>query len=168
MSGVLCPLPDLMDGTRSVARQRMQIRRRDGKIVWVETNYTPIRDASGTTIADVGVMRNVTEDVQRNRELRGVVDQNIDMNISHTTSGAGESTPPSSDGVDFGGTTPGESSLDQVLTTIERREIVAALRRARGQRTEAARRLGISRSRLYRRMEALGIDPRTIETGEGE
>ena len=50
--------------------------------------------------------------------------------------------------------------LDRILTTIERREILAALKRANGQRTLAARLLGISRSRLYRRMEALDIDPR--------
>ena len=48
-------------------------------------------------------------------------------------------------------------SLDQILSSIEKREIVAALRRANGQRTLAAQFLGISRSRLYRRMEALGI-----------
>jgi DNA-binding NtrC family response regulator len=53
--------------------------------------------------------------------------------------------------------------LDEVLATIEKREILSALQRADGQRTLAARLLGISRSRLYRRMEALGIDPRTSE-----
>ena len=56
----------------------------------------------------------------------------------------------------------GMGPLDQMLTTIERREIVSALKRAKGQRTLAARLLGISRSRLYRRMEALGIDPREV------
>ena len=50
--------------------------------------------------------------------------------------------------------------LDRILTTIEKREILGALKRANGQRTLAARMLGISRSRLYRRMEALEIDPR--------
>jgi DNA-binding NtrC family response regulator len=50
--------------------------------------------------------------------------------------------------------------LDRILTTIEKREILDALKRASGQRTLAARLLGISRSRLYRRMEALDIDPR--------
>ena len=52
--------------------------------------------------------------------------------------------------------------LDRILTTIEKREILAALKRANGQRTLAARLLGISRSRLYRRMEALDIDPREL------
>ena len=57
---------------------------------------------------------------------------------------------------------PIRGSLDTILSTIERREIVSALSRTSGQRTLAAKELGISRSRLYRRMEALGIDPREV------
>ena len=49
--------------------------------------------------------------------------------------------------------------LDAILAQVERREVVSALRETEGQRTLAARRLGISRSKLYRRMDALGIDP---------
>lgn len=48
-------------------------------------------------------------------------------------------------------------SLDDILCDTERRAILTALRRARGQRSMAAKYMGISRSRLYRRMEALGI-----------
>ncbi len=62
-------------------------------------------------------------------------------------------------------TEAGSRPLDEVLATIERREILNALQRADGQRTMAARLLGISRSRLYRRMEALGIDPRKVMHG---
>ena len=62
-------------------------------------------------------------------------------------------------------TEAGSRPLDEVLATIERREILHALQRADGQRTMAARLLGISRSRLYRRMEALGIDPRKVMDG---
>ncbi len=51
------------------------------------------------------------------------------------------------------------TSLDRLLADFERQAIVGALRRAGGGRSLAARRLGISRSRLYRRMDALGIDP---------
>ncbi|MBI4718894.1 MAG: hypothetical protein HY763_13900 [Planctomycetes bacterium] len=54
---------------------------------------------------------------------------------------------------------PAGGALDQVLASVEKREILTALRRADGRRTEAARLLGISRSRLYRRMDALGINP---------
>ena len=60
----------------------------------------------------------------------------------------------------------GRGSLDQILTTIEKREILGALHRAHGQRTLAAKMLGISRSRLYRRMEALGIDPRNLGSND--
>ncbi|MCO6435593.1 MAG: hypothetical protein J5J06_00720 [Phycisphaerae bacterium] len=62
----------------------------------------------------------------------------------------------------------GTGSLDEILTRIERREILAALERAQGQRTKAARMLGISRSRLYRRMEALGIDPKDSDGNTAE
>ena len=78
---------------------------------------------------------------------------------------AGARHPVSSDGQKSGRDAPSkESWLDQVLHHTEKHEIVLALRQAKGQRTLAARLLGISRSRLYRRMEALGIDP--YETGE--
>jgi len=60
-------------------------------------------------------------------------------------------------GADVLASAVGSRSLDEVLSAVERREILAALARACGQRTKAANLLGISRSRLYRRMEALGI-----------
>lgn len=50
--------------------------------------------------------------------------------------------------------------LDETLADVERRTILAALRKANGQRSLAARLMGISRSRLYRRMDALGIPSR--------
>ncbi|RME39164.1 MAG: hypothetical protein D6788_06035 [Planctomycetota bacterium] len=53
-----------------------------------------------------------------------------------------------------------EGRLDAQLHELERREILRALEEAGGQRTLAARLLGISRSRLYRRMDALGIATR--------
>lgn len=49
--------------------------------------------------------------------------------------------------------------LDARLADIERQTILDAIRRARGQRNLAARLMGISRSRLYRRMDVLGIKP---------
>jgi len=61
---------------------------------------------------------------------------------------------------------PAESdpvALDTILADTERRAILAALRRAHGQRSLAARLMGVSRSRLYRRMEALGIASRKDE-----
>ncbi len=55
----------------------------------------------------------------------------------------------------------GNGSLDDILANTERREILDALQRAGGQRASAARLLRISRSRLYRRMGALGIETYT-------
>ena len=47
--------------------------------------------------------------------------------------------------------------LDQLLEEAERRLILLALRRARGNRSRAAELLSIWRPRLLRRIEALGI-----------
>jgi len=47
--------------------------------------------------------------------------------------------------------------LDEILEEAERRLILLALRRARGNRSQAAELLSIWRPRLLRRMEALGI-----------
>jgi DNA-binding NtrC family response regulator len=52
---------------------------------------------------------------------------------------------------------PSRRRLDALLTDLERRAICFTLAQASGNRSHAARTLGISRSRLYRRMEALGI-----------
>ncbi len=48
-------------------------------------------------------------------------------------------------------------NLDQVLEQVERRLIVLALRKARGNRSKAAQWLSVWRPRLLRRMEALGV-----------
>ena len=48
--------------------------------------------------------------------------------------------------------------LDGVLQRIERKLIKFALEKAGGARASAARMMGISRSRLYRRIHALGLD----------
>jgi transcriptional regulator with PAS, ATPase and Fis domain len=50
-------------------------------------------------------------------------------------------------------------NLDEVLTAVEKRLIAMALRRANGNQTEAAALLGVFRTRLGRRIEALGIGP---------
>jgi DNA-binding NtrC family response regulator len=48
-------------------------------------------------------------------------------------------------------------TLRAAMTAFERRVIVAALEHARGNRSEAARRLGIARTHLYAKMEEHGI-----------
>jgi len=158
-------LPDVLGrglaalaGEVSSVRQRARVQHRSGQLVWVELTYLPMRDSNGKIACTVCIVR----DVARACEVPGK--PMCAENISVVPSGGEGNTPDLEPAVpgDDGDTPPegGEDALDNVLHTVEKREILAALRRSGGQRSRAARALGISRSRLYRRMEALGIDPR--------
>ena len=86
----------------------------------------------------------------RTRLYRYMAKLNIDPLESRSVSSAGpriEADLPT----DLQGT------LDERVATVEHEMIVAALRSSNGSKTNAARELGIARSRLCRRMEALGI-----------
>lgn len=50
-----------------------------------------------------------------------------------------------------------QTRLDKLLQLVERNLILKAIRDNHGHRSAAARQLGISRSRLYRRLTQLGI-----------
>lgn len=56
--------------------------------------------------------------------------------------------------------------LDKYLGQIELELIQRALRRAKGNKTKAARLLGLNRPRLYRRMVQLGLEPRQEPPGD--
>lgn len=148
LSEVLCPALRVLAEEIPSARQRMSVRHGDGRRVLVETTYSPVRSEDGAITGVVAIVRDITE-------------QMASEQLPATEWDRGSSSFAHGDMPDVntpGGTRIGR--LDGMLTSIERREILTALDRAHGQRTLAARTLGISRSRLYRRMEALGIDPR--------
>ena len=164
LAGAFCPSTQIFDGGRSSIRQRMCIRHYDGHHVWVETTYSAILDCDGHVTAVVGIVRDVTESMKMEDGFHRQPQWSTGMNLNDTRTAHGGAigerigeTVASAEGI---------GSLDRILTTIERREILNALNRANGQRTLAARLLGISRSRLYRRMEALGIDPRKLSRGD--
>jgi len=142
--GILCPAKSLFDGAENAARQRMSIERKDGARVWVETIYTPIRDDSGRVEGILAVMRDVTEQKAREDEMFQMI-----QSFRENSGNAGPPPEP----------TAASASLDQLLGKVEADAIRRALSACGGRRHKAAAFLGISRSRLYRRMEALGIDP---------
>lgn len=109
-------------------------------------------------------MPDIAEAKAREDDLGETATQSIvsGPNETSTTSECSDSGPAEGSFASPEEGTDAMGPLDRILTTIEKREILAALKRANGQRTLAARLLGISRSRLYRRMEALDIDPREI------
>ena len=161
LDGVLCPALKILNGEITRYRQRMSIRRTDGERVWVETTYAPIRGDNGDVSGVVAIMRDISEAIEREQELIAAAQQ------GGTAAGvAGDSEAATSAYADLPGNGAKMGVLDNKLSMLERTEIVGALQGTRGQRTLAAQRLGISRSRLYRRMEALGIDPRRVGTLE--
>jgi DNA-binding NtrC family response regulator len=120
-------------------------------------------DENGSVAYVVGILRDVTETLAREDQTLSMTGDTVAADFD-TTIGTLDSLTEEGSGMnsrDASGEA-GNRPLDDVLTSIERREILAALRRANGQRTLAAQLLRISRSRLYRRMEALGIDPRKL------
>lgn len=163
LSGVLCPSIQILNRDLPSARQRLSVRRPDGRRVWVETTYSPVYADDGDVACVLAVMRDVTETKEREDELRETVERMMTLDPQESSvpddgsiAAQYDNGDPPAHGAD------GMGPLDRILTGIEKREILAALKRAQGQRTQAARLLGISRSRLYRRMEALGIDPRGL------
>lgn len=145
--GALCPARAVFEGGSEGARQRMEIRRKDGSSVWIETIYTPVRDRGGQVECVLGVVRDISEAMEREGELRSEIDT---LRTGATTTASPECCPAS------------ESltlRLDDALAQVEREVIVNALRAADWHRNRAAELMNISRSRLYRRMEALGIKP---------
>lgn len=149
VSGCLCPGFLVFSGERPTSRQRMRITTKSGAYRWVETTYAPLPTDNGHPGLIVGVMRDVSDAVERERELHEKIEnlrQQVErMPVSRQADGSDDESA---------------NRLDEKLADVERSAILSALKNARGQRSLAAKMMGISRSRLYRRMEALGIVPR--------
>lgn len=157
LSAALCPADGLFDGSVPSARQKMKIRRRDGSRLWIETAYTPVASGAGEVEWVMGIMRDITE--AKVRELETAQE----LNDAHRH---GDTPATAAAGALHGLPTVGETTataetlrLDDILARVEREAIQRALNAAGRQRNRAAQLMGISRSRLYRRMEALGINP---------
>ncbi len=161
LSGFLCPARTLLVGGLESARQRMQIRRKDGTSVWIETIYTAIQDIAGQVEFVLGIVRDVSEAKVREDELRNemsilservrslCLSQENGEPLDGNLGGAGPTAPQALTSL----------RLKPYMQSVEREAILRALESAGGQRSRAAQLLGISRSRLYRRMDALKIVP---------
>lgn len=166
LGGFLCPARSVFEGDTSQALQRMQIRRRDGRTLWVETHYSPIRDHAGRIEFVLGMVRDVSESKAHVDELKAHM-ADLRRQLGQPNRPVADSGKPGSDSVPASceqdalprPTSSTECvSLDCILEDVERREILRALEAAGGKRTRAAQIMGISRSRLYRRLDALGLD----------
>jgi len=146
-TGGLCPRLHGLRGEVSAPQEPMRIRRKDGSITWVKEHYVALRDERGGLSGVIGVLRLRPAPMVQDEQRPG-----LSEDLPRPTRGETSATDDATRGLD--------QRLDDLLASVERRAILSALQRARGRRSQAARDLGISRSRLYRRMEALGIHPR--------
>lgn len=158
LSSVLCPAKDLFEGRRGSARQRLQIRRKDGSILWVETIYTAVPGTSGEVEYVLGVLRDISDAKTKEDELLQTI-----ATLRHRAVGpfAGEplqAAPADETAASATARYEDNLRLDPLLARCEREAILRALSAAHGQRNKAAQLMGISRSRLYRRIDALGVD----------
>lgn len=169
LSGFLCPARTLLDGVLESARQRMKIRRKNGTSTWIETIYTVVRDNAGRVEFVLGIIRDVSEAKAREDELRAEMSllservrslcasqENGELSVSEM-SGMGHPIPQARP--DLAPESNASLRLNPYMQRVEREAILRALDSAGGQRSRAAQLLGISRSRLYRRMDALKIVP---------
>ena len=147
--GQECPRSDAPDGTGGATRsfprslgpssgvlaghmpfesRVVTLTRPDGSSVAVQILFLALHNGTGTVNGVLGFVRRAEQE---------------------TAGGAGAA--------DAGSASREPHALDEILESVEREAILAALRSTGGQRTRAAARMRISRSRLYRRLEALGI-----------
>jgi PAS domain S-box-containing protein len=136
------------------AGHRKRLRGEDGR--WVEASYSLVSsDEGGPCI--IGLLRDISEHVAREQEWEQAASA-LRRELERLRAGSSpEEHAENSNGPDVVQTAT--AHLDDRLAHVERQAILEALRRAGGQRSRAARLMGISRSRLYRRMGALGIIP---------
>jgi PAS domain S-box-containing protein len=160
LSSVLCPANALFEGTQESARQRLQVRRRDGSELWIETIYTTVPGPNGMPEHVLGIVRDISDAKARETELMNEI-----TTLREQLRGSGRPVQPANESAGAAAETrtmPAASGealrLDPLLARCEREAILRALDAAHGQRNRAAQMMGISRSRLYRRMEALGVN----------
>jgi PAS domain S-box-containing protein len=124
----LGPSSRLFAGTVPVESRVVTLTRSDGSSVAVQVVFLALHNGTGAVNGVLGFVRRAEQE---------------------TVGGAGAAQP--------GSTSREPHALDEILESVEREAILSALRSTGGQRTRAAARMRISRSRLYRRLEALGI-----------
>jgi DNA-binding NtrC family response regulator len=135
--------------------------------VLVEAFLRRVRRARGgarRAFSEGAMRRLVAHDWPGNvRELQHVVERACVMSaaevIDEADLGLPPASPASTSGLPTSTDEPADLDLRRAVENLERSYVERALKRAGGNRAEAARLLGIARPQLYAKMKDLGIDP---------
>ena len=132
----LMPKPGDLDGAPPYLTSLMCFSRKVGKPVTVDAAYVPLHGSDGRLRTIIGFFRESIPTVGSGEEPADPVPLTLDLRQAVESD---------------------NKSLDEILEDVERRAIVATLRFTGGHRGKAAKRMRISRSRLYRRLDSLDI-----------
>lgn len=145
------------DKDRRLIQRTIRLRQTTGRILSAQETLIPMRGGDGQLECTIGLLyecsagdnhpfRSTIDSANRPMDAWGTIARPVPLPVPE-----GSSAGPAAalDGM----------NLDRALRNVERNVIRRALRESGWHRNRAADLMNISRSRLYRRMEALGIDP---------
>jgi DNA-binding NtrC family response regulator len=100
------------------------------------------------------------------RELRNIVERLLLLSGEQVDAATVEATLPQHVAAAGGSSMPATGSLAERVDAFEREVLLAELKRHSYRMTEAAKALGLERSHLYKKCQALGIDLQAVKKGE--
>jgi two-component system nitrogen regulation response regulator NtrX len=100
------------------------------------------------------------------RELRNIVERLLLLSGEQVDAATAEATLPQHGTSAVGGGAPSTGTLAARVDAFEREVLLAELKRHGYRMTEIAKALGLERSHLYKKCQALGIDLQAVKKGE--
>jgi two-component system nitrogen regulation response regulator NtrX len=100
------------------------------------------------------------------RELRNIVERLLLLSGEQVDAATAEATLPQHGASAVGGGAPSTGTLAERVDAFEREVLLAELKRHGYRMTEIAKALGLERSHLYKKCQALGIDLQAVKKGE--
>ena len=157
-----CPMMLALHTGCATSTRRFTIRNRRNEETPVFLSFSPLRDLRGEIVGGVETIQELTPASDSAKRIFAV--RSLPTNRPEPTwplkAAAMPPTEETEPGQSWSGRRPSKEPAGlPILDATERRAIEDVLHRSDWNRTTAARKLGISRITLWRKMRKLGIDP---------